>query len=125
MHYADLTPFEYNSAYSGLNVGWLDSAHEFPTGVVPHGFLAALFGVIASGDHTRCAAAGGHVCNLCDSRQAIYELDGDEIMVGNTEISVPYDGTDYIAPTLIYHYVQSHDYLPPEPFIRGVIEAAR
>ena len=121
MHYADLTPFEYNSAYVGLNVGWLDGDHSFPTGDVPAGFLDALFAVIASGDYTRCAAAGAHMCNICDSRQAIYEHNGDEIMVGNSEIAIPHEGVNYIAPSLIYHYVESHRYLPPEAFVRGVL----
>lgn len=124
MYYADLTPFDYNSCYTGLSVGWLDAVHPFPTGTVAAGFLDALFAVIASGDFTRCAAAGVHLCELCESRQAVYERNGQEIVVGDAEIAVPQEGIEYVAPTLIYHYVEAHHYLPPEPFVQGVLAAA-
>lgn len=124
MYYPDLSPFEYNAAYSGLSVGWLDAEHSFPTGDVPAGFLDALFAIIASGDFTRCAAAGIHTCKICDSRQVVYERNGGEVMVGNSEIAIRYDGVDFIAPTLIYHYVEAHKYRPPAPFVQGVLTHA-
>lgn len=124
MYYEDLTPFEYHPAYSGLNIGWLDGQHPFPTGESTPEFLDPLFGVIQSGDFTRCAAAGTHTCEICGSRDVIFERNGEEIFVGNTEISIPCDGIHYIAPSLIYHYVADHHYLPPDPFVRGVVKAA-
>ena len=123
MYYPDLSPFEYNSAYSGLNVGWLDGDHDFPTGDPPDGFVDALFSVIGSHEFTQCASPGTHRCGICLSDEVVFERNGDEIYVGNAEIAVPFDGVDYIAPTLIYHYVLSHGYIPPAPFIQGVLQS--
>ena len=125
MYFADLTPFAYNSAYQGLNVGWIDGEHPFPQGDVPDGFLDALFDLIASGELTRCVAAGHHSCEVCESPQAIFERHGEELLLGNFEIAVPYEGDVYVAPSLVYHYVEAHQYLPPEPFVQGVIQRAR
>lgn len=33
------------------------------------------------------------------------------------------DGTLFAAPDFIYHYVEVHGYLPPESFIRAVMES--
>jgi len=124
MYYKDLTPFEYNSAYTGLNIGWLNGSHSFPTGDPSEGFLDLLFATVSSGEYTRCAASGFHVCEICHRREVIAQLDGKEIVMGNTEIAIPFDGVEYVAPSLIYHYVKLHRYLPPDPFIKGVMATA-
>ena len=40
---------------------------------------------------------------------------------GNGEIRVSDGNVMYAAPTLIYHYVVAHAYLPPEAFIAAVL----
>lgn len=125
MYYADLTDFEYNTFYTGLNVGWLDGEHEFETKKPTSAFINALFAVIASGQFSRCAAAGLHSCEICGDRENMAERKGEAICLGNTEIAIPFEGVDYIAPSLVFHYVDAHSYLPPKPFVRGVIEAAK
>ena len=34
------------------------------------------------------------------------------------------DGTIYSAPTLILHYIDEHNYLPPEGFIDALLASA-
>ena len=44
-------------------------------------------------------------------------LDGRKIVLGTAEIRVRGAGVTYAAPNLIYHYCESHQYLPPPEFI--------
>ena len=47
----------------------------------------------------------------------------DELWLGSAEIRVfSNEGVTYAAPNLIYHYIVDHHYLPPEEFIRAVLE---
>ena len=47
---------------------------------------------------------------------------GEQISVGNGEIHIPGPhGVTFVAPTLIYHYVKAHQYVPPADFINSVI----
>ena len=121
MYYEDLTPYEYNSAYKGLNVGWLDGSHEFSTGRPPKGLLDAIFKAVASGKLSRCACAGFHTCEICGTKKVVFKRRGAEIIVGTSEIAVEYNGETFVAPSLIYHYVRTHKYLPPEPFVSGML----
>jgi len=49
--------------------------------------------------------------------------DGKEIYLGNgsIEVSASEEGVVYHAPTLIYHYIVDHQYLPPQEFIDAVL----
>ena len=38
-----------------------------------------------------------------------------------SDVFVPGDGFLYVAPTLIVHYVEGHQYAPPDEFVRAVI----
>jgi hypothetical protein len=44
------------------------------------------------------------------------------VHIGSDEIWVPGEnGRIYAAPSLIVHYVEEHNYLPPPPFIEAVL----
>jgi hypothetical protein len=46
----------------------------------------------------------------------------ERVLLGNAEIMVPgLRGVYYMAPTLIYHYVQAHQYQPPDEFVESVL----
>jgi hypothetical protein len=121
MYFPDLSQGEY----FGLSVGWLDRAHDYPRGPVPDGFLEALGGACRN-----CAIRhkGSHTCELCPSPQwahagACRELpDGTRLMLGNGVIRIwSRSGQAYVAPNLIYHYVEKHKYQPPAEFIEAVM----
>jgi hypothetical protein len=50
---------------------------------------------------------------------------GTEVGMGNGEIWVVKGETLYIAPYLIIHYIEEHNYQPPEEFIDAVINGFR
>jgi hypothetical protein len=121
-YFADLTPFVYGrgSDIDELNVGWLSDKHEFTRGVAPAGFVEAL--LICAKRPIR-EARGHHTCDMCNEQRWIaMQLDGREIKLGTGQIRVQaIDGCWYTAPTLVAHYVDAHEYLPPAPFIDAVL----
>lgn len=109
-YFPDLTPHSY-SAYTVedgvLNVGWLGEGNSFLTGDVPGKFVSAL--------KTLCSCPillhrGMHNCEYCGKES------------GNGQIRVCHSNRIwYAAPTMVYHYVVSHRYLPPVEFIEAVL----
>jgi len=129
MYFADLSPYTYLPSEAGslpaLNVGWLERGQPFPRGAVTEEFLDRLFAACRS---PVAATRGFHVCSLCPPpsggvpRPATIRRAGVEQSVGSAEIRVRGgDGRVYAAPTLVYHYVEAHRYLPPQEFVAAVI----
>jgi hypothetical protein len=106
------------------NVGWLDSAHEFPKTTPTHELLDLIW------DYCKISVAqsrGLHDCEYCTSGSSNYVIrNGQPLLLGTSEIRVfAKDGVIYAAPTLIYHYVFVHHYRPPDEFVRALREGPR
>jgi hypothetical protein len=131
VYFADLTPYEYlkGNEPTVLNIGWLDTGHDFKRGEVPLGFLDRLRSLAEKpANQTR----GFHLCPFCKN-----ESDGTEVglhthieqmvkvgAVSSAEIRVcRRDGRSYAAPILICHYIEAHGYQPPQEFIDAVMES--
>lgn len=125
-YFPDLTDYSYgmskNSSAHVKNVGWLSSGVAFPVAVPASDFVDRLWRFcLVSVEQTR----GLHECEFCCSREANVAMrNNEEILLGSAEIRVfSGDGKIYAAPNLIFHYVVSHNYSPPEEFIRAVMTA--
>jgi hypothetical protein len=113
---------------SAIAVGWLDDAHMFLSGSVPDGFLAALSELGADEVNVM---RGVHPCPFCPQSHApreprpwIYARSDSagEYLLGHGEIHVRgIDGQLWAAPTLVVHYVDAHQYRPPDAFIEAVL----
>jgi len=42
--------------------------------------------------------------------------------MGNRNLFVPGAGFLYITPSLVLHYIDAHQYAPPEEFVKAVLE---
>jgi len=124
-YYPDLSPYTYSCNWGDqtvLNIGWLDAAHTYPTGMVTGSFLDQLWAFCRQ---PAFRSGGYNGCEFCQKLWTpIYEnREGEELKLSSAEIRVvDQDGVVYAAPDLIYHYVVAHAYLPPEVFIRAVME---
>jgi hypothetical protein len=125
MYFADLSPCRYY----GLSVGWLEKGHDFTRGAVPSGFLERL---LERCRHPAIRHRGAHLCEFCPSLEhaqaaCVRELaNGERVFVGSGFIRVhPKQGLAFVAPTLVFHYVQDHGYLPPQTFIEAVMQDNR
>jgi hypothetical protein len=109
MYRADLSPIDERGLPPNCRaVGWLSHGFPFPTGPTSEVFRQRL--------QDLCwlpirLMRGFHECEFCSGKSATGN--------GEIEVSGP-SGEVYIAPTMVSHYVESHEYLPPDAFIEAV-----
>lgn len=123
MYYKDLTPYEHylNSPVPHiLNIGWLDSEHEFVRGDVPRGFAEKFYAILMSEVGLACRVSqirGVHSCKLCNLDRY------PNPFVGSCQLWIPssYHDVIYAAPSAIIHYIEDHSYQPPEIFLESVM----
>ena len=124
MYIQDLAPYNYGLSKALPNVlavGWLDKGYPFATGNAPADFIPKLKEVIAREDVN--VMRGIHKCHFCDRDDFIkLDHDGQSIVLGHAEVWVPDSEGQLIfaAPSLIYHYVVEHHYLPPQTYIEAI-----
>jgi hypothetical protein len=94
------------------NIGWLDSAHEFPRGQSTEEFKAILEKMC---DETRYHLwRARRDCLICKR-----ELPGPLA----AEIRVRGRDAVYAAPNVVSHHVAIHGYTPPQEFVDAVLES--
>ncbi len=123
-YYPDLSPCDYFGRWQDVlrAVGWLDPEHPFATGSSSRSFFGALVRLLS--DPWQPAAAGGRQpCPYCRFTGGPTELRFDDVTVrvGANNLFIPGDDDVYVAPSLIAHYVDAHDYCPPPVFQRAVL----
>ena len=124
-----------------LTVGWLDANYTFAQGNSPVSATDKLRELLVSKRDIN-KMRGFHVCEFCANRifgenyapathddfreymdkTTIYLEHGNKkILLGMSEIWIPSSfGIIYAAPSLIYHYITAHCYLPPQAFLDAV-----
>jgi hypothetical protein len=116
MKIKDLTPYKYSKRKgleNGISVGWIEGDDLLRnSGKVPPELVKLLKQYEVQ---NRCR--GFHMCEYCSEW-------GTEVGMGNG-IWVVKGETLYIAPYLIIHYIEEHNYQPPEEFIDAVINGFR
>lgn len=134
MYYPDLTPYDYGMTEyeDALNIGWLEMGHEFPIGDFPE--KRELIQKLESKKiENKCR--GVHGCEFCDpDNKFVNKFDPSRITnpnfvepeekdshTGNGEYIVQWNGKVYSAPILIVHYIETHNYRPPQEFIDAVM----
>ena len=115
-YYEDLSTYRYFNEDVALNIGWLSKEHPFPTGSVPEELLPKLAACL---DYPVNQTRGLHGCDFCEDAFSYYE---ENSRVGSAEFRIfAEDGTVYAAPTLLHHYIEKHNYRPPQAFIDAVL----
>jgi hypothetical protein len=125
-YFSDLTPYSFLLAKdevsaSLLSVGWLSRFHSFPKKPVDARLLEKLLKLCRKPVRL---TRGFHRCDFCSgsaNSMISMTVDGDKVRLGNGEIRVPgTNGVAYAAPTLICHYIDQHEYGPPQEFLDAV-----
>jgi len=118
-YFRDLTTYNYaldkvEEDGCVLNVGWLSLGEPLPVGTVPADALERLLKIA---ENPVRVMRGFHFCEfcLCD--------DVNDRPKGTGEIRVTSkSGITYAAPVLICHYINEHNYLPPQEFLDTLME---
>jgi hypothetical protein len=119
----DVLPHFPNSKATVKAVGWLERGREFSTGAVADEFFAALV-TLCVDPWQPAAAAGRYPCSFCrlTGGPASVAYRGMTVTMGAANVFVPASDCIYVAPSLIVHYVDTHEYRPPDVFQRAVME---
>ena len=127
MYFPDLTDYRYTSvrltddAPSLLNVGWLDSGHDYCHGPAARRLVPCLLRMATR--HLN-AMRGVHRCPFCKIRVTM-AVDGQEVYLGNAELLVRAGTATYVAPSLLPHYIAAHGYQPPAEVLTAFEQACR
>ncbi len=114
-YYKDLTPYEYdNAGRQGLhgkclNIGWIGK-DNFEKGEVSESFLRKLIDVENSDAYTIARHKGSHTCEICGQR------------LGSSVKKIGPKEKYYTFPSKTSHYVESHNYKPPQEFIDTIMD---
>jgi hypothetical protein len=111
------------------NIGWLDKNHPFNTGLVELIFLNKLKELIFNSDEGNCnilvnELRGSYECPVCGKHGLKIDIENDYFMLGSAELWIPnnkVEGEYFAAFGLIIHYIEEHQYQPPQSFIDSVL----
>jgi len=121
-YFADLTSYEYiPGTMPMLNIGWLSREHEYSRGYVSFELRDELLRLL---EHKENLMRGVHDCEFCNVESPIRVPSSDRqgfVSLGMGEVHVRGPrGEIYAAPSLILHYIDVHEYLPPQEFLEAI-----
>lgn len=102
-YYDDLTDYTYSRKNGRVNIGWLDSSKDYTKGKVDEDIIKKLKTIKPSESYK-----GSHSCPFCNKAR------------GSRDYEVSGNGKIYCYPELLIHYIESHEYMPPEEFLTAV-----
>jgi hypothetical protein len=95
-------------------VGWLDRDHDFPKGKTRARFFKDLTAIREGYNAVSGVLSwwpdsmGVHVCEFCAGHS------------DTGEMAIPSGDLLFVAPRMIVHYIEFHEYLPPSEFVAAV-----
>ena len=124
-HFADLTPCDYfTPQHDGklLAVGWLARMRRYSRAEVSADVITRLHELLVS-PWQPGAFLGWHDCPFCRISTGPQRITLDNVAVdlGVNNLFIPTSDVVYVAPSLILHYIDAHEYSPPQPFCDAVL----
>src|SRR5262245_42673549 len=110
--YEDLSPCLYFGEEASRvlrSVGWLEAGRIFQTGPTERCIFDKL-SELTRQPWAPVVFTGPHFCDLC-------QYGGSS---GVANVFIPGNGSLYVCPVLITHYMNAHHYRPPEEFCAAV-----
>lgn len=129
--FADGSAFEDFPGSTGVGfvaIGWLSPEHQYPRKEISENFFRALCGLLHNRWIPPIASPGSHSCEICQFSGGAqnYRFEGIEFSATSSgELFVPFTGGVFIAPLSIAHYIDGHQYCPPEEFQNAVIRCPK
>lgn len=124
MFFKDLDACTYFGRWSeSLSaIGWLQIGHDFRKGPVSEEFFAALVRLLIN-PWQPVAMGGRGSCGFCRFSMGPAHLSygGSTVALGTTNLFVPGAEGIFVAPSLIAHYIDAHEYCPPDVFQEAVV----
>jgi hypothetical protein len=108
-------------------VGWLDPQHPYTQGssIESQQQLARVLRYLLSNAPVGLSIfLGHHTCEFCGENPT-FLYGGRSVLMGSADFQIKSDNVSYLAPALMIHYVERHNYLPPREFLEATIAVAR
>lgn len=120
MYYVDLETIEFCGMPTTM-VGWLERTNPFPTGEVPISIFEKIVQLLAN-PWQPSIAAGRHPCSFCmmTGGPAVLTLGSLSVTIEASNLFVPTSDALFAAPSLVVHYIDAHQYRPPDSFVAAV-----
>lgn len=123
--YEDLHPCDYFGAQFAdklVAVGWLSPDRPFAKGEASPAVVEELLDLLQN-PWQPALAAGRYPCGFCrySGGPTSIRFSGKAADLGVCNLFVPGDGFLFVAPSLILHYIDAHEYAPPHQFCEAVL----
>lgn len=124
MYYTDGSKYIYTGESeidNVINIGWLSHQFSYNKGEVCVDVKNKILEIIYL---KQCNVTRGlHRCDFCKSENFVTNHNNIKILLGHAEIWIPSISGNFIyaSPTLIYHYIDQHNYLPPANYIESIL----
>jgi len=122
-YFKDMTPYAYppfasQGSENLLNIGWLEAGIPYPTGEIDADLLRRILDLCKMPvNRTR----GWHRCPFCGKCPVVISFGDGNLKLGDAEIRVQGTrGRSFACPTLVYHYIEAHNYRPPQEFVEAL-----
>jgi hypothetical protein len=99
-------------------IGWLARNQEFSQGAVNPPFLERLRELLLA-PWQPLLFMGVHSCELCPPQRIV--AGKFVVPMGSHNLFIPGERCVYVAPELIVHYIEAHQYKPPEEFVGALL----
>jgi hypothetical protein len=124
-HYADLTPCDYFTPHHEgklLAVGWLARRRTYSRGEVSTDVVARIHQLLVN-PWDPGGFLGWHDCDFCRVSTGPQQvtLNNVSVHLGINNLFVPSADRLLVAPSLIIHYIDAHEYSPPPEFCDAVL----
>jgi hypothetical protein len=119
-HIADLTPIGHPQL---IAVGWLARGAPFSRGPVSGAFVAALISLLEDPwqPHVPIGAHGCEFCRISGGPAQLVHA-GRSIQLGALNLYIPHEGKIFVSPSLMAHYIDAHEYAPPDIYQAAVLK---
>lgn len=128
--FPDLTPLTYYGAEAAqvlIAVGWLGRDMEYQKGPLPEPeLLRKLMRHVQQPYGGPLLLMGVHTCELCGAGEPTNRLRRLKVKTAkynSGEFCLPYAGKLICAPLMLVHYLDAHEYAPPQEFWQALADA--
>jgi len=124
-YFNDMAPNTYFGRWADVlvSVGWLDAEHAYKRGPVTTEVYRALVSHLVE-PWQPATFAGRAMCAMCrfSGGPGTITFERTKIVLASNNLFIPSKGRVFVSPSLVAHFVDAHEYCPPEEFQQAIVD---